>query len=161
MNIGGVRSDFLAGDITYGEAFTVQPFGNNLTTITLTGAQLWTMLQQQWCNQTQAKVLQPSATVSYTYDTAVAASLVTNPATACGATNPVTSLSIGGTPVPNDATQSYRITVNSFLADGGDGFAVLPQGTDRLGGPVDLDALAAYLGANSPVSPPALNRINP
>ena len=37
------------------------------------------------------------------------------------------------------------MTVNNFLADGGDGFTVLREGTDRLGGAIDLDALAAYL----------------
>jgi 5'-nucleotidase len=72
----------------------------------------------------------------------------------------VDTLSIGGQPVPNDASQSYRITVNSFLADGGDAFPILTQGTNRLGGVVDLDALAAYFAVHSPVAPPALTRIN-
>jgi 5'-nucleotidase len=55
--------------------------------------------------------------------------------------------------VPIDPGGSYRITVNSFLADGGDNFTVLPQGTNRLGGAVDLDALVDYFAANSPVPP--------
>ncbi|HWH27662.1 MAG TPA: hypothetical protein VNU26_01655 [Mycobacteriales bacterium] len=49
--------------------------------------------------------------------------------------------------------------MNSFLAGGGDGFSVLTGGTDRVTGDIDLDALTAYLGANSPVSAPALDRI--
>jgi 5'-nucleotidase len=154
MNIGGVRADFPGGDITYGAAFSVQPFGNNLTTLTLTGAQVWTLLGQQWCNQSQPRILQPSASVRYTWD-------ATRVAGAC-TTNPVTALTIGGTAVPNDAGTSYRITVNSFLADGGDGFAVLPQGTARVGGPVDLDALEAYLAptrSGPPIAPPALDRV--
>jgi 5'-nucleotidase len=170
MNPGGVRQDFTfdapagtGGQLTYGEAFAVQPFGNNVTTITLTGAQIWTMLQQQWCASGTTPrlntplgapgspvILAPSHTVSYTW------SAKANPCT----TNFVDTLSIGGQPVPNDASQSYRITVNSFLADGGDAFPILTQGTNRLGGVVDLDALAAYFEANSPVAPPALNRIN-
>ena len=54
---------------------------------------------------------------------------------------------------------SYRITVNSFLAGGGDGFTVLPAGTNQVTGQIDLDAFTAYLQANSPVSAPALDRI--
>jgi 5'-nucleotidase len=61
--------------------------------------------------------------------------------------------------VPIDPNASYRVTVNSFLADGGDGFTVLTQGTDRLGGEVDLDALVKYFEANSPVAPGPQNRI--
>jgi 5'-nucleotidase len=165
MNPGGVRTDLVfdappgtGGEVTYGEAFAVQPFGNNLTTITLTGAQLWTLLQQQWCGSGTTPrtgvILAPSDTVRYTYTPPAAG------ANTC-ATSPVQTLSINGAPVPNDGSQSYRITVNSFLADGGDGFPVLPQGTDRLGGPVDLDALEGYFeAAGGPVAPPATNRIN-
>ena len=80
MNIGGVRADFPAGDITYGAAFAVQPFGNNVTTITLTGEQLYTMLKQQWCGLPSRRVLQPSNTVRYTYDPASWASAMRLPA---------------------------------------------------------------------------------
>jgi 5'-nucleotidase len=62
--------------------------------------------------------------------------------------------------VPIDLTASYRVTVNSFLADGGDNFFVLVEGTDRLGGEVDLDALVTYFGLNSPVAPGPQDRIN-
>ncbi len=58
-----------------------------------------------------------------------------------------------------DPTAGYRVTVNSFLADGGDNFATLVLGTDRLGGEVDLDALVTYFGANSPVAPGPQDRI--
>jgi 5'-nucleotidase len=58
-----------------------------------------------------------------------------------------------------DPAASYRVTVNSFLADGGDGFTELRNGTDRLGGAVDLDALAAYLTAHDPIAPTPLDRI--
>jgi 5'-nucleotidase len=67
-------------------------------------------------------------------------------------------MTIDGTPV--DPAASYRVTVNSFLADGGDGFAVLVDGTDRLGGAVDLDAFEDYLLANPEgVAPGPQNRI--
>jgi 5'-nucleotidase len=64
----------------------------------------------------------------------------------------------GGVPIV--AGNSYRVTVNSFLADGGDNFAVLKLGTDRLGGDVDLDAVEKYfIAQGAPVAPPALGRI--
>ncbi len=171
MNPGGVRADLVyasspAGEgdgvVTYGEAFTVQPFGNSLVTLTLTGAQIELMLEQQFCginspaNGGFPRVLQPSSTVHYTWDpsTAGAASCET-----ADAVDPA-SVTIGG--VALDLAASYRITVNSFLADGGDGFGVLTQGTDRLGGAVDTDAFEAYLEAAEPtgISPAPTDRID-
>ena len=159
MNPGGVRADLAAGDVTFGEAFTVQPFGNSLVTLTLTGAQLLEVLKQQWCSQDAARVLLPSAGVHYTYSASAAAALVGQPC--AGAANPVTGLTIGGVAV--DPAASYRVTVNSFLADGGDKFTVLREGTDRLGGAVDTDALEAYLAPSltgAPIAPPVLDRID-
>jgi len=159
MNPGGVRSDLAAGDVTFGEAFTVQPFGNSLVTMTLTGAQLLDVLKQQWCTQDAARVLLPSAGVHYTFSASAAAALVGQPCE--GAANPVSGLTIGGVAV--DPAASYRITVNSFLADGGDKFTALRDGTDRLGGAVDTDALEAYLAPSltgTPIAPPALDRVD-
>lgn len=153
MNPGGVRADLDAGPVTYEEAFTVQPFANNLVTLDLTGAQLECLLEQQL---QVGRTLYPSATVSYVVDLAGA--------TAAAGSDPCTgtrvlpgSLSIDGVLV--DAAATYRITVNSFLAGGGDGFSVLTGGTNRVTGPIDLDALTAYLGAVSPVQAPPLDRI--
>jgi 5'-nucleotidase len=155
MNPGGVRADIQPGDITYGEAFDVQPFSNVVTTVTLTGRQLFAVLQQQWCDG-PVTILLPSSTVHYTWDRS-------RVATAC-TTNPVTALSIKGVPVANDDSTSYRITVNNFLADGGDGFTALKDGTDRLGGSDDLAAFVEYLKQSlppgSPIGPPALTRID-
>jgi 5'-nucleotidase len=169
MNPGGVRADFTfapsgseaPGEVTYGEAFTVQPFGNSLVTMTLTGARILEMLKSQWCGAASPRVLLPSASVSYTFDQSDAAAITG--AACAGAVNPVSNLTIGGTPV--DPAASYRITVNSFLADGGDSFPVLRSGTDRLGGEVDTDALEDYIApslppAGTPIAPPALTRIN-
>jgi 5'-nucleotidase len=163
MNPGGVRGDtgFPAGQLTYAQAFAIQPFGNTLVTLTLTGAQLREMLKQQWCGQTSgAKVLLPSDQIRYTFDASVVAdSVLAKPCAT--APDPVTALTIGGTAV--DPAATYRITVNNFLADGGDGFAVLRSGTSRTGGAVDLDALVAYLlpsVAGADQVPPALDRID-
>jgi 5'-nucleotidase len=159
MNPGGIRTDLIynqisggeqPGQVTYGESFAVQPFGNTLMTMTLTGAQIDTLLEQQWSgagNTAAPKVLQVSNGFTYTWDASRPIGDRVDPAT----------IRIGGTPISTSA--SYRVTVNSFLADGGDGFAVLRDGTNRLGGAVDTDALEAYFRANSPVAPGPRNRI--
>src|SRR3712207_5957797 len=172
MNPGGVRADLLynsspsgeaPGVVTYGESFAVQPFGNNLVTLTYTGAQLYQVLEEQYCGGPANRTLLPSRTVNYTVDLVQAAANQPKGSEApksCATTPKVVSnLTINGVPV--EPTQSYRITVNSFLADGGDSFPTLAQGTDRFGGPVDTDALEAYFQAHPNVEPPALDRIDP
>jgi 5'-nucleotidase len=150
MNPGGVRADLGAGPVTYEEAFTVQPFGNYLTTLDLTGAQLDCLLEQQFVTE---RMLQPSAGVRYTVRPAGTPGTASDP---CAGTK-VDGIVVGGVPV--DPVAAYRITVNSFLAGGGDGFSVLTEGVnDVVGGP-DLDAFVAYLGANRPTAPPATDRI--
>jgi 5'-nucleotidase len=155
MNPGGIRNDitFVAsgpeadGEFTFGEAFGVQPFGNSLVTMTLTGAQIDDLLEQQWLGQTSPRILQVSSGFTYTWDAAQAD----------GAKVDAATIMINGVAV--DPAAGYRVTVNSFLSDGGDNFSVLVDGTDRLGGQVDLDALVRYFGLNSPVAPGPQDRI--
>ena len=155
MNPGGVRADLLSGDITFEEAFTVQPFSNLVSTLTLTGAQLQCVLEQQFV---VGRVLSPSSTLTYSVSAAgVAAAPAASPCT--GTKVPDASVRINGAPV--DPAASYRVTVNNFLADGGDGFTQLRLGTNRVNGVDDLEALVAYLGENRPVSAPATTRITP
>ena len=154
MNPGGIRADINAGPVTYGESFAMQPFGNNLVAMDLTGAQIRLLLKQQWCTQTSQIILAVSG-VSYTWDQSVATSILNSDCAA--AADPVTGLTIAGQPVVD--TQTYRITVNSFLAGGGDRFPVLRDGTNRVGSLVDTDALELYF-ATGPKAPPALDRIN-
>jgi 5'-nucleotidase len=155
MNPGGIRDniDFvssggeLGGELTYGEAFSVQPFGNSLVTMTLTGAQIHALLVQQWVGQTSPRILQVSDGFTYTWDASLADVDKVD----------ATTIKIGGVPIVPGA--DYRVTVNSFLADGGDNFSVLTAGTDRLGGEIDLDALVTYFDDNSPVAPGPQDRI--
>ncbi|MGY1641805.1 bifunctional metallophosphatase/5'-nucleotidase [Geodermatophilus sp. SYSU D00703] len=154
MNPGGVRADLQAGEVTYEEAFTVQPFANNLVTLDLTGAQLQCLLEQQFQLE---RVLYPAG-ISYRVDPAGAGAAAG--ADPCSGTRvPDGSVQVAGSPVAADAT--YRVTVNNFLAGGGDGFTVLTGGTNAVTGPIDLDAFTAHLGAASPVQAPALDRIAP
>jgi len=152
MNPGGVRADLTfpsspAGEgngvVTYGEAFTVQPFGNTMVTMTLTGAQIKALLEQQF-QAAGNRILQPSAGFTYTWSQS-------------GPPGGRTSdLRLNGVPVDPAA---YRVSVNNFLADGGDGFTELRNGTNRTGGPVDVDTFTEHLRAHSPVAPPATDRI--
>ncbi|MFG2048435.1 bifunctional metallophosphatase/5'-nucleotidase [Micromonospora sp. NPDC048935] len=152
MNPGGVRADLDAGPVTYEEAFTVQPFANNLVTLDLTGAQLYCVLEQQFVTN---RTLYPSSTVGYVVDPNGTTGTVADP---CAGTRVVRgSLTLGGTAVDTAAT--YRVTVNNFLAGGGDGFSALTGGTNQVTGQIDLDAFVAYLTAQSPVSAPTLDRI--
>jgi len=158
MNPGGIRADLIYagspagegdGNVTYGEMFSVQPFGNSMVTMTLTGAQIERLLEEQFagCTLPSARVLQVSVGFTYTWK-------LSGPV--CDKVDPAT-IKIGTTTV--SPTASYRVTVNSFLAEGGDSFPILVQGTNRLGGEVDTDALERYIATNSPVAPGPRNRI--
>ncbi len=158
MNSGGIRADLTYasssagegdGRVTYGEAFNVQPFGNSLVTMTLTGAQIDTLLEQQFDNPGvgQNRILQVSQGFAYTWSAGAPKGSKVDPA----------SITLNGVPV--DPAASYRVTVNNFMADGGDGYTVLREGTDRLGGDVDLDALEKYFTAQGTVAPGPRNRI--
>lgn len=158
MNEGGIRENILFesigpesdGELTFGEAFSIQPFGNSLVTLSLTGAQIDTLLETQFRDSTDdvGEMLQVSRGFSYTWDAARPVGARVDPST----------IAINGVPVDPDAT--YRVTVNSFLADGGDGFTVLTEGTERTGGEIDLDALIAYFSSASPVAPGPQDRIS-
>jgi 5'-nucleotidase len=138
------------GQVTYGELFSVQPLNNVMTVQTMTGDQIFRLLAQQFNNPLggQLRMLQISSSMrySYSYDAATQKGTITPG-----------SVMINGVPVqPN---QTYRVAMNSFLATGGDGFTVFNEGTDQLGGEIDLDALVSYFMKNSPVMPGAQNRI--
>ncbi|MGA5101059.1 bifunctional metallophosphatase/5'-nucleotidase [Streptomyces lavendulocolor] len=161
MNPGGIRSDLVYkasgaegdGVVTYGEAFTVQPFTNMMNVVDLTGAQLIAGLQQQvsGSNEASPKILQVSKGFTYTLDM-----------TRTGAARVVAdSVQLNGEPI--DPAKTYRVAMNEFLAGGGDGFPALAQGKNKLVGPSDLDVFNAYLAANSsasaPIAPPKADRI--
>jgi len=135
MNPGGIRDDILAGEVTWGELFSVQPFGNDLVRMTLSGEQLIALLNQQWAGQPFARIMKPSG-LSYSWHENDPATLADNQV------DPV-SILVNGTPL--NPIASYSVTVNSFMAGGGDNFSVLTEGTDLVIGPVDLDALIVHI----------------
>jgi 5'-nucleotidase len=157
MNPGGVRADFDAGPITYAEAFNVQPFGNLLTTIPMTGAQIYSVLEEQ-CQPAGSSrpFLHLGVSEGFTYDLS---RTITD-----GACTDVTvsNVELNDVAVPDDSSTTYSVTVNNFLVDGGDNFATFAtiHPSLRVGAGIDLDALIAYLGEFSPVSPPGTDRVN-
>jgi 5'-nucleotidase len=158
VNFGVVRASLPRGDITYGRAFTSQPFGTTLVTMTMSGSQIRELLKQQWCGRATPNVLQPSANVHYTWSRAAVKPVLGVPCSQ--AADPTIDLTINGQPVPFDS--AYRVTVNSSLANGGDGFSVLHTGMDPVDGSGDADALATYLQPTldgEPLLPPARDRI--
>ena len=164
MNPGGIRDDlYMAktdppeladGIVRYEEAFRVQPFNNYLVSMDLTGADVWSLLQQQWSgsNASSIKFLQVSKGLNYTWTGAAGAQTVT----AVSIKDPVSNTYV---PVPNNASTVYRVVTNNFLSDGGDNFAAFKNGTDKYIGGLDIDGFAKYLPTVSPYSPAELNRI--
>jgi 5'-nucleotidase len=158
MNPGGVRASLTfagsaagGGDgvVTYGEAFTVQPFNNLMQVVTLTGAQLKTVLEQQFTGGPNAqpftKILQPSANFTYTYSSGAAWG------------SKVSNMKIDGVAVTD--AQTIRVAANNFLVGGGDAFLGFKDGTDLWSGPLDIDAFVDQLGRDNPIAPPATTRI--
>jgi 5'-nucleotidase len=158
MNPGGVRADLLysqgtPGEATYAEVFTVQPFANYVVTLDLTGAQILEALRQQLPSEDRSTTLalQVSEGFTYTWDK-----------TRTGTDQIVAdSLMLDGEPIAADRT--YRVTVNSFLADGGDSFGAFAEGANRLFGELDVDAFEDYLAEfgtqAAPIEAPELGRI--
>lgn len=164
MNPGGIRANLtygqisggeLPGEVTFGEAFAVQPFNNLVVTQDMTGAQIEAVLEQQWAACTPpgrsggaTVILQVSAGFTYSYDSTQA----------CGSR--ISNMMLGGVPIVPGTT--YKVTMNNFLADGGDSFPAFSAGTNRVYAPdFDVDALADYLDAGTPpgVAPGPQNRI--
>ena len=154
MNPGGIRADLGArpGDdlqVRYEDLFSVQPFYNNLVTVSLSGAQLVQVLEQQWLNQPTAggRVLSVSRGFSYSWDASKPAGQRIVPG----------SLKLNGAALVAEAT--VRVTVNGFLAGGGDNFTVLRQGSEVRTGMMDVDAFEIHVKANPTLAPGVLDRI--
>jgi 5'-nucleotidase len=149
-NPGGVRTDIAKkpdGAVSYADVFASQPFRNQLVTLTLSGAQIKNMLEQQWLDPNRPRILQVSKGFNYTWDAA----------RPYGERVVADRMSLNGRRV--EPAQTYRVTVNNYLAVGGDGFTALKDGTAAQFGVYDADALDAYFKATSPLSPGQLDRI--
>jgi 5'-nucleotidase len=149
-NPGGIRLGVARkedGTVSYGDLFASQPFRNQLVTMTLTGAQLKDVLEQQWHDPKLPRILQVSNGFSYSWDNAAP----------YGERIIASSMSLNGTKI--DPVANYRVTVNNYLSVGGDSFTTFKGGTAQQVGGYDVDALYDYFKANSPIAATAGNRI--
>jgi len=157
MNIGGVRTSLIykasadegEGNVTYGEAFSVQPFDNSIYTLNLTGRQIDELLEEQFnhSDDEDDSILQVSNGFLYTW----------NRSAPKGRKVDINSIKINGRTI--DPQESYCIAANGFLADGGDHFSVFKAGVNRVYRIGDLEAFLKYFKAFSPVSPGQMDRI--
>ncbi|WP_217179361.1 esterase-like activity of phytase family protein [Streptomyces sp. AC495_CC817] len=159
MNPGGVRADLVhasstggeaPGEITYAEAFAVQPFAGSLVSMDLTGAQIEKILEEQFNDSgTRAPTLMLGVSKGLTYSFSRSAPV--------GDRIDPASIKLDGETLDPDAT--YRVTANTFLAAGGDGFTTFAEGGNSVGGGDDITALTDHLTAESPVAPPGTDRV--
>jgi 5'-nucleotidase len=149
-NPGGIRTDIAKKDdgaVSYADIFASQPFRNQLVTLTLTGTQIKAMLEQQWLDLSRPRILQVSKGFSYAWTMAKP----------FGEHVVAASMTLNGEPV--EPNKVYRVTVNNYLALGGDGFTALKDGTAAQFGVFDVDALFAYFVGHSPIAPAPPGRI--
>jgi 5'-nucleotidase len=149
-NPGGIRTGIPKksdGAVSYADIFASQPFRNQLVTLTLSGAQIKAMLEQQWLDPARPRILQVSKGFNYAWDNAKP----------FGERVIADRMSLNGRSI--DPAAGYRVTMNNFLSVGGDGFTVLKEGTAPRFGIYDVDALYAYFQTNSPISPVTSSRI--
>jgi 5'-nucleotidase len=149
MNPGGIRADLPfnnGGQLTFADIFAVQPFGNDLVVITLTGAEIEAVLKQQY-QPSGNNILQVSDGFEFTWRQPAGQPIEIIPG----------SVKLNGAPlVP---TQTYRVVTNNFLAGGGDSFVAFKSGKDKVTVGSDLEALEAYVTANSPLAATNKGRI--
>ena len=154
-NPGGLRSDLAGGAVSFGQLFNVLPFNNNLVTMTLTGAQIHRLLEQQWEKPQPmgGRVLSVSQGFAYRWS----AQAPEGAAPGKGARVLPGSITLDG--VALEPQKDYRVTVNNFMASGGDNFSLLREGLDVQTGEVDLVVAKLYLRAHGVVQAPQSGRI--
>src|SRR5262249_29530453 len=135
------------GAVSYADVFASQPFRNQLVTLNLTGAQMKSALEQQWLDEKRPRILQVSSGFSYSWDGG----------RPFGERVDAASMTLNGAPI--DPARPYRVTINNYLALGGDGFAAFKDGTAPQFGIYDVDALFAWFKAHGPIAPTPPDRI--
>ncbi|WP_175987565.1 bifunctional UDP-sugar hydrolase/5'-nucleotidase [Bacillus sp. Marseille-Q1617] len=145
MNQGAIRANLDEGELTWGELYTMLPFGTNLVKVSLTGAELKEALEQQWTGNFQT-VMQTSG-LHYTWDKDAPAGQKV-----------VEMTDAKGTAIQPE--QTYTVALTNYLATGGDGFTAFKKGTDPVEGPPTLDSFITYIiESGGSVGPPGMGRI--
>jgi 5'-nucleotidase len=149
MNPGGVRADLSVpaggGTVNFGQLFKVQPFGNTLVVKKMTGRQIKELLEHQFANLPRRRVLFPSDNLRYEVDLKQSFG------------QRILNIQIRQQPI--EMNQAYNVTMNSFLASGGDGFHQFNTAPTVAGGELDVDALSDYIRKNPNLKTPTVQRI--
>jgi len=143
MNPFGIRRSLNAaadGSVTFGDIYQVQPFNNELVTLTMSGADLKAVLEEGFDAQAPEQILAPSSGFFFTYDRSRPVG------------SRIVSMSLDGQPI--DPARDYRVTVSMFLANGGDSYTSFRNGRNRTIGGLDIAALEAWLQAVPPRAAP-------
>lgn len=144
-NPGGLRAPIrprdAAGTVTYGDLFAAQPFSNVLVAVTLSGAEILSILERQFHKIPERSRILQVAGLDYAWEGRQPLGSRVVPGT----------VRVGGQRL--DPKAEYRVVVNSFLHGGGDGFGPFAKGRDPMVGPGDLAALERFLSAEPPRQP--------
>ncbi|WP_161571033.1 bifunctional metallophosphatase/5'-nucleotidase [Granulicella sibirica] len=150
MNTGGIRAELPAtgpGEVSFGELYAVQPFGNQITVLTMTGEDIRQLLEEQFRSDGSSIMLQVSEGFNYQYRLHAAPGEHVVPG----------SIKLRGKVL--GAKDRVRVEANGFMVAGAEGMTAFKSGTDKVIGTRDVDALVAYFKTHSPVEAPKLNRI--
>ncbi|KLK87920.1 5'-nucleotidase [Methanoculleus sediminis] len=130
VTTGSLRAEIAKGSVTWGDLYAVQPFSSTVLSMTLTGEQVRDVLERQWEVPVPPHNLAVSG-LSYTFDERKPAG------------DRIVEVRVNGTPLDPDG--KYTAAMVDFLATGGDRYTVFREGADIVNGPVDVDALVAYM----------------
>jgi 5'-nucleotidase/UDP-sugar diphosphatase len=140
-NMAGVRASLPAGQLSFGQLYEALPFSNTVVNVDLSGENLREVIDRAAC--VTGRLHMAGVVVSYRFD--------------AGAPSCVRNLLVGG--VPLEPTRTYHVATIDYLLLGGDGHATFKRGTNVIYGDVEVDVVAAYITAHSPVSPRVEGRL--
>lgn len=140
-NQAGVRASLAVGDITFGALYQVLPFANTIVQVDLTGVQLREVLEG--AAGAAGRLHIGGGSFIYKFSNAPGQRVI--------------EAKVAGAPL--DAARVYRVVTIDYLHTGGDGHTGFAKGTNVKVGDVEVDAVAAYIAAHSPVNPQLEGRI--
>lgn len=141
-NMAGVRASFPAGQLQFGQLYEALPFSNTVVNVDLTGADLAAIIDRAVC--VTGRLHMAGVVVSFRFD--------------AGTPSCVKSITVGGAPLAT--TRTYHVATIDYLLLGGDGHTGFAKGTNVIYGDVEVDVVAAYITAHSPVSPKVEGRLS-
>lgn len=131
LNEDALREDLEEGPVMTGMLYTIEPFSDQIYTISMTGQEIRDVLEQQWQRNVATDNLLQISGFSCTFDTSLPAG------------SRITGITIDGSPMDMNAT--YTVALTSYLVEGGDGYTVFTKGERVANGPIDVDQFIGFL----------------